>query len=405
MISERRLGASAPDLRQHNRTQLLLALLAQGPMARTRLARATGLASPTVFRLVEEMLQAGVLREEVGPPGGPRGIGRPASAVALEPRGAYVLCLFLGTVSARLALADLRLGIVSRRRVALEGANAEERLRTAVRTLLEMADEAGASRERLLGIGVGSSGVLDGDVLVLHPWLGWRDVPVGDIVASEGGLPVMVDGSVRATALAEAWFGHGRASGTLALLSVGSVVTSAVVVDRSLVRGRGLVEGQIGHLPAGGDHLCSCGRRGCIEVEARDQTLLAEAMARHIAVSSSTTADVYRRARVGSPTALALVAERGDAIARAVAVLEAVFDPGLVVLAGPAAVEGRDAQIRAILSALDRHRVLPRIERPLRLLPSRFRTDAGVGGAAALVLQRFYQGRLALPGEAARRSS
>lgn len=401
----RRLGASAPDLRQHNRTQLLLALLGEGSMTRTRMARVTGLAGPTVFRLVEQMLQAGILREVVGSASEPRAVGRPSTAIELDPRGGYVLCMFLGTVSARLAIADLQLGIVSRRRIALERAHPEARLRAATAALLEMADAAGAPRDRLLGIGVGSSGVVEGDSLVVHPWLGWRDVAMGHVVAEEAGLPVVVDGSVRATALAEAWFGEGRASGTLALLSVGSVVASAVVVGRTLVRGGGLVEGQIGHLPTGGDRPCTCGRRGCIEVEARDQTLLAEARARRIAASSSTVADVYRRARAGSPTALRILIERGDAIARAVAILEAVFDPGMVVLAGPVAVEGKDLQLEAIRTALAHHRVLPRVERPLTLLPSRFGTDAGVAGAAALVLQRFYQGRVALPAEAALRTS
>lgn len=394
-----RLGASAADLRQHNRALLLTALLEGGPMARNRLARDTGLASPTVFRLTEELLRAGVLREVAGGGGGPRPIGRPASAIDIEPAGGYVLCLFVGTISARLAIVDLRLGVVARRRLPLGGSqDGEERLRAATTTLLEMAAAARIPRDRLLGVGVGSSGVVDGGVIALHPWLGWRDVRAAEVVAEVAGLPVMVDGGVRATALAEAWFGQGVASPTTALLSVGSVVGSAVVSGRSVLRGQGLIDGQIGHLPAGGDAQCGCGRRGCIEAAARDQTLIEQAIERRVVAPGATTADVYKRARAGSRTALELVARRGDAIARAVAVLEAVFDPGIVVLAGPAALDGRDLQVGAIAAALDRHRVLPHVDRPLSLVLSRFGTDAGVAGCGTLVLHHFYEARLPLPG-------
>ncbi|MFZ0218417.1 MAG: ROK family protein, partial [Candidatus Dormiibacterota bacterium] len=93
-------------------------------------------------------------------------------------------------------------------------------------------------------------------------------------------------------------------------------------------------------------------------------------------------------------TALSLVDGRGDVIARAVAILEAVFDPGVVVIVGAAAGDGGELQMQAIRAALPRHRVLPEVDRPLRLVSSHFDTDSGVAGAGSLALRQFYEGRL-----------
>ncbi|MGH7919411.1 MAG: ROK family protein, partial [Candidatus Dormibacteraceae bacterium] len=370
-------------------------LLTDGSMKRNHLAQATGLASPTVFRLVDELTQAGILRQLPLESGQPRRtVGRPAASVELDSQAAVALCMYIGTLNARLALADLRLGILARRLLPLNGADPKASLELAARTLLDMADQAGVDRHRLLGVGIGSSGVVGGGSIKLHSWLGWRDVPARAIVAGATRLPVFVDGAVRSNALSEAWFGHGRDSGTLAVLRVGSVVTSAAVVRRSLVRSGGLVEGQIGHLPAGGDRRCSCGRRGCIEVEARDQSVLADARRLRIATAASRAIDVYDLARSGDRTALSLVDRRGDVIARAVAILEAVFDPGVVVIVGAMAADGGELQMQAIRAALPRHRVLPEVDRPLRLVSSHFDTDSGVAGAGSLVLRQFYEGRL-----------
>ncbi|MGH2929777.1 MAG: ROK family protein, partial [Solirubrobacteraceae bacterium] len=144
----------------------------------------------------------------------------------------------------------------------------------------------------------------------------------------------------------------------------------------------------------GGDRRCSCGRRGCIEVEARDQSVLADARRLRIATAASRAIDVYDLARSGDRTALSLVDRRGDVIARAVAILEAVFDPGVVVIVGAMAADGGELQMQAIRAALPRHRVLPEVDRPLRLVSSHFDTDSGVAGAGSLVLRQFYEGRL-----------
>jgi len=120
------------------------------------------------------------------------------------------------------------------------------------------------------GIGVVVPGMVDaGTGRVLHaPTLGWRGVELRDRLAAVTGLPVQIENSGRACALAQMWQARHAATPVrnLVFVSVSDGVGVGVVVNGEVLRGHHNIAGEFAHMPLSIDGpRCSCGAIGCWE--------------------------------------------------------------------------------------------------------------------------------------------
>jgi len=131
------------------------------------------------------------------------------------------------------------------------------------------------------GIGVVVPGMVEQSTMrVLHaPTLGWRNVDLRDPLAAATGLPVEIENSGRACALAELWAMHDEASATggdLVFVSVSDGVGVGVIIHGEVHRGRHNIAGEFGHVPLALDGpRCSCGATGCWEAYVSNRATLA----------------------------------------------------------------------------------------------------------------------------------
>ena len=135
----------------------------------------------------------------------------------------------LGGTNARAALVDEASGAV----VASHKVRHEERApiavaRTVAAAVREAAAQAGAALPALRAAGIGVAGQCLGatGVVLNAPNLGWRDVPFGDLLRQELGVPVRVVNDLSAAAWGERAFGAARGVDDAALVFVGSGVGS-----------------------------------------------------------------------------------------------------------------------------------------------------------------------------------
>ena len=90
--------------------------------------------------------------------------------------------------------------------------------------------DSGGRRPDAIGVSLGGA-VLGRRTVVVGTFLGWRDVPLADMVTAATGLPCAVANDVRALAYAEAWFGAGRGKSPFALVTLGAGIGCGMVVD------------------------------------------------------------------------------------------------------------------------------------------------------------------------------
>lgn len=254
------------DARRHNRALVLRTLFRDGPLSRADLARATHVTRVTASDLVGELLEEGLVEELGHRPD--KGVGKPATLLGIVADARLILTLDLSDDEQfRAALVDLSGKVVERAAVSpgpgrRTGDDALALVTRLATDLVERADRP------LLGIGIGSPGVVDQAGVVLEaPNLGWQDVDLAAHVAQAvpGAPPTHVANDANAAVLGELGLG-GPAGRSLLLVKVGQGVGAGVVIDGHLVVGDRFAAGEIGHVvvdPEG--EPCACGRRGCLE--------------------------------------------------------------------------------------------------------------------------------------------
>lgn len=246
------------------------------------------------------------------------------------------------------------------------------------------------------GVGVGCGGPMrypEGRVTPLNiP--AWRDFPLRDRLAEVFGEPCIVDNDAKAVALGERWLGAGRGARNMLGMVVSTGVGGGVVLDGRLLHGERGNAGHIGHVVVWPDGPpCGCGGRGCVEgiasgsgLQRRVRLALAEGAAETRLGAESTGKDVVDAARRGDPLAARLIEDAGAAVGRGIASAAALLDLSIVTIGGSIALGGWDVLGPPLLAEVRRSARLD-FTRDLAVVPAALGADAGLVGAAALLLQ------------------
>jgi glucokinase len=255
-----------------------------------------------------------------------------------------------------------------------------------------------AAGEPVAGVGIAAAGFVDagGERVMFAPHLPWRDEDVRARLTDRWGTVVALDNDANCAARAECRYGAARGVSDAIVLTLGTGIGGAVVINGEVHRGRNGMAGEFGHMQVvPGGRSCECGGDGCWE-----QYCSGNALVRFARDRIGREPTVLEELCGGDPQRLAgamvtAAAEDGDLVARqafasvgdwlgvGVANLVAALDPECVVVGGGVSVAGdlllgpaRTALTRSLVGAA--HRVVP----PLRR--ARLGPQAGVVGAADL---------------------
>jgi predicted NBD/HSP70 family sugar kinase len=323
--------AADSDRRRTSARVVLRTVLEHGPVARSTIARLTGLSPASVTEHCARLAGLGLIRESAAPRRS-GGVGRPHVPVDLDDRRFLVAGVHVAVPYTTVALLDLRGRVVARRELGHERTDPGWVLARAAEGLAGLLAEVPGRRP--LGVGVAVGGWVDRQTgtVVEHELLGWRDVPVRELLGARTGLPVHVDGHARALVNGERLFGRARGSGSVLHLFVGNVVDAAFATHDEVHHGPRSAAGAIAHLPVpGGTEPCPCGRTGCLQVELSERTLCRRARAAGV-IDGVNPMHVVTAAAAGDAVARRLLRERARTTGRAAGLLLDVLNPETVVV-------------------------------------------------------------------------
>ncbi|KUL73361.1 MULTISPECIES: ROK family transcriptional regulator [unclassified Streptomyces] len=203
-------------------------VLLAGPLSRTELARRLDLSAGSVTRLTKPLIETGLLVEvpEVGEVLETRQ-GRPSQPLDVVAGSRSFLGFKITEDMVYGVVTSLRSDIVARHDRPLTTHDPAE----VVELLGEMTEELAARHPRLAGVGIGVGGLVENrSVVGESPFLGWRDVPLAELVARRTGLPVVVENDVAALVEAETWFGAGRGLDRFVVLTIGAGIGYGLVL-------------------------------------------------------------------------------------------------------------------------------------------------------------------------------
>jgi glucokinase len=245
--------------------------------------------------------------------------------------------------------------------------------------------DAGLKGKVLDGIGIGCAGPVDparGTIHNPHTLPTWDDCDLVSPLAEHFGVPVRLENDADAAASGEARFGAGCASDPMVMLTFGTGIGFAAIVKGQIYRGVAGEHPEAGHIPTTADGPeCYCGLRGCFEAMASGTAIDAAGKAAGFVDGRA----VFAAAAAGDSVAAEILDTAVNSTATAIWTLAHTFLPQRFVLGGGLIDDHFELFAAPARAALSRAVLLPKGR--VEIVKARLGNDAGVVGAASLVMQ------------------
>jgi len=256
-----------------------------------------------------------------------------------------------------------------------------------VEVMVEAIASLRSTNVTLHAIGVGTPGPADAAGRIARVAInlaGWHDVPLGDWLEAKTGCPTILANDANCAGLGEAWLGAGRRFANLILLTLGTGVGGAIILDGKLFTGHQGAAGELGLIALNPDGpACNSGNQGSLE-----QYVSVQAIRRR---TGKEPAELGVLARNGDQFALDFWESYGRDLGIGLASLIYVLTPEAIVIGGGVSASA-EFFFPSALAEIER-RVLPSSRASLQLLTADLGNQAGMVGAAKLAWQTFKEAR------------
>lgn len=201
-----------------------------------------------------------------------------------------VLGVDIGGTKVAVGLVDRAGRIVAESRQPMVAHGTAEEGLQAVTAAIDSFAASLAGKGGFQSIGICSPGPLDPKSgIVLNPpnLPCWRNFPLAERIAQIYRIPVKLDNDANAAALAETRWGAARGYHYVFYATIGTGIGTGIVIDEKIYYGNTGSAGEGGHVSI--DYhgpVCTCGKRGCIEILAAGPAIGLRARSKLAAASS-----------------------------------------------------------------------------------------------------------------------
>ena len=386
----RALGAQPAHLRDINERVVYGTVRSRRPITRAEVARHTQLSKPTVSLALARLQEVGLVAEadDQRPRAGQHGR---RAGVFYEPvsRAALAVGAELDADAVRAVLTDLDGNELDRTTVDFQADDADDVFAAVARAVASLAPRR--HRRSVRAVVIGTPGIIDPTTGVLSH-SGFLPALDGSQPATaltdRLGVPVTVVNDVDLAAVGEQTRGHGRGCDDFAVISIGTGMGAALVLNGQLYRGARGGAGELDDVPF---------RRVVRSTPPVSPALdgvsgLAKALARTHRSSELTppytAANVFAAHGRGDRLAVAVVERLGEWTSWFAASLAAIVDPELIVLTG--SIGAHDSLADLVRNHLDE--MLPS---PPTIAVSSLGAESVLAGAVATASEQALQATLA----------
>ena len=274
-----------------------------------------------------------------------------------------------------------------------------EQISLLVRSLLK---KNSLEEDELKGIGVGFPGHLrykEGITITTSNLPGFMDFPFKDSLQHYFSVPVIVDNDVNAQAYGEFKFGGGKGYDSMIFLTLSTGIGAGIILNKKIYRGQTGTAGECGHtiIDVNSDIQCSCGNYGCWMALASGLSLpILFKKKLNSGVGTTMNLDwsfnyaqvdgqfIKKGLDMEDPVSMALVNDCADYNGIGIYNLFQIFNPPMVMLGGGLMNWGPVFMNR--IKEKFSFMVKNMAHDPIEIIESTIGSDAGLVGAAALVV-------------------
>lgn len=381
--------------------QIIGFVRAERTATRPEISEATALSRSLATKYVDIACELNLLKNgEIGQSTG----GRAPRLLNFNEGAGHLLVAEVGATGFHVAASNLVGDLIGTSYVGADVAKGPE----FVLNLVEKEFEKLISEQKLKniwGIGIGVPGPVEfvTGIPISPPIMpGWDRFPIRDRFSAKFGVPVWIDNDVNLMALGEHALRKDALTNELIFIKIGSGIGAGILTHARLHRGAQGCAGDIGHISIGvEDVICRCGNTGCIEAVAGGVALVRDAQAAADSGASTylakvlksksklTVQDVIAGSDSGDRWCVEKITKIGKDVGAVLATLVNFHNPSLIVIGGSVSAAG-DKLLASIRETV-LNRSLPLATRDLQIRLSDYQNQAGLTGAAEMVIGELFE--------------
>ncbi|MCL2158671.1 MAG: ROK family protein [Oscillospiraceae bacterium] len=260
-------------MRIHNMSQMFDIIRSGDKLCTKReLQKATRLSWAAVSDATSELMGRGFIVEIDSTAKSGAGAGRPSKLYDIASDKNLLVGVDINTESLRIAVIDLKCRVVHSKSIMVTDTERDAVLSAVKKLIEEAVNMPNIGKENIAGIGFALMSSVDaknGVARYSPHFKNWRDVKIKEIFEAEFGLPVLVEHDPNCFALAEQNIGAGKNISNIILLRLSLGIGMGMILNGRIYRDTSGNAGEFGHICMDRNGpVCSCGKRGCIEIYA-----------------------------------------------------------------------------------------------------------------------------------------
>jgi glucokinase-like ROK family protein len=364
-----------------------------GDLTIADLAKELNISTPKITSLVNELIQDGLLQDQgkIDSTG-----GRRANIYGLVSDACYFIGVDVKRYYINIGLLDFKKHLVSvEEKIPYPLENTQQSLSALIDIIRKFIKDQGIEKSKILGIGINLTGRVNNITGYSYSYFHFHEEPLAETIQNELGIRTFLENDSNAMAYGEFCNGVVSNEKNVIFINLDYGTGSGILIDGKVYYGKSGFSGEFGHIPLYNNELiCGCGKKGCLETEVSGQALLRMVHEKIAAGSSSILAqklkdnkelkleDLVEAAKNEDMLMIELLAEVGEKLGKALAVLINLFNPELVILGGTLS-ETTDYVRLPARSALNKYS-LSLVNNDTQVKLSKLGERAGVMGACLI---------------------
>jgi predicted NBD/HSP70 family sugar kinase len=382
---------------QRLRSDIIKHLYYKRVLSLTDLSKLTKKSLPLVTSFVNGLVSEGYVMEQgLAPSTGGR---RPLMFLINPDLKKYIVAIAMDQLVTRLSIYDLsRKMIIPVQMLSFDMTEPSSEVNVLADFINKSIYESGIAKADILGVGIGMPGFVNAEEGINYSYLKVKNQTLKKYISNELDLPVFIDNDSSLIALAELNFGEAVDLKDVMVVNIGWGTGLGMIMNGELYRGSGGYAGEFSHIPlSNSGNLCSCGRKGCLEV---DTSLLvmadkaekaiaegAESSMQELFKDKATHPSDHFLQAVGQqdPVAISILTKASFQLGKGLATLIHILNPECIVLSGRGAKAGK-MLLPPIQQAINEF-CIPRIAEQTDIKLSTLTDEAELLAAASLMIE------------------
>jgi len=375
-------------------------LYKQGPTSNPDIARYTKMSSPTITKLVQELINLGIvidmgIGESIG--------GRKPNLFGINPNARYIIGVDIDCRMVKLGIFNLANEAVSEIVTYFGNLKDKHQMFKELFSRLDLLlEQTNLDKKAFLGIGVSIPGLINSKTGQTYMDLRIDGKKVEELFSERYELPTIIDSDSRVMAIGEQAFGYAKNKKDVLCLNICDGIGLGMILNGTVYSGKSGLAGEFGHINVVRDgNLCTCGKYGCLETVASGTALIEQAQAGikkgqesliselvNHDIENIHVSDIIEAVNKGDIFAIEIINKLGHFLGEALSSLVHIFNPEMIIIGGKVAL-AENYLINPIENTLNKY-TISHIKKDTQVVTSTLQEKVKLLGSVAMVMNRVF---------------